>query len=93
MGLTGASGAMRVWGDIIAHSHSRPLEQLAPEGVGIRSGEAAGSGPAAALAVPYTRQRLAPQQDGEALTERIPAPRPARKAAPEIFDMFDRLSE
>lgn len=33
MGLTGANGAMRVWGDIIAASPGKSLELVPPEGV------------------------------------------------------------
>jgi penicillin-binding protein 1B len=62
MGLTGATGAMRVWGDIIAGTQNRPLDLPVPEGienlmVDPETGLLADSGCRGAQQMPFVRGR------------------------------------
>jgi penicillin-binding protein 1B len=58
--LTGSSGALRIWGDIMARIDNQPLSELAPEGVEqVRvdpgNGLLAGPGCGRAISVPFDR--------------------------------------
>lgn len=73
-GLSGSTGAMRVWGDIIAGSDSLPLQQTAPAGIETlliepASGLLADKGCSGAIKVPF-KHGSAPREKAACAQER-----------------------
>jgi penicillin-binding protein 1B len=83
--LTGASGALRIWGDIMASVDNQPLSDFAPEGVEpVRvdpdNGLLAGEGCGRALTVPMATAGLPTATSACGAVAETPAP--PREAAP-----------
>ena len=82
--LTGASGALRIWGDIMANVESRPLPDFQPEGVEeIRvdpvNGLLAGTGCGRGMTVPYATAGLPAATSACGSTSVARAPKTAGK--------------
>jgi penicillin-binding protein 1B len=87
-GLSGAAGALRVWGDIIGRTNSLPFDPLPPPGVETRgvdlaSGLQAGRGCGAAVQLPFIA--------GSAPTRRAPCERPAEASGSGLPGFLERL--
>jgi penicillin-binding protein 1B len=85
--LTGSSGALRVWGDIMANVDNQPLQDLPPEGieevrVDVRNGLLASAGCGRAMTLPFDEEGVPRARSGcGAVAAKAPAPEPVAEAA------------